>query len=56
MNQNNGRVEPNKFSLFVNWKPEYNMEKILIALKNEMVANKKLPQPPDGEMFWRIIK
>ncbi len=29
--------------MFANWKPEYTMEKILIGLKNEMIANKKAP-------------
>ena len=28
------------------------MEKILIGLKNEMISNKKAPQPADGDMFW----
>lgn len=51
VNQSNGKVEPHKFSLFANWKPDYDMEKTLIALKNEMIANKKLPQPADGDMF-----
>ena len=50
VNGQNGRVE-NKFSLFANWKPETTIEKILIGLKNEMIANKKLPQPADGEMY-----
>jgi hypothetical protein len=27
------------------------MEQCLIALKNEMIANKKLPQPADGDMY-----
>ena len=31
------------------------MEKLLIGLKNEMIANKKLPQPADGDMYWMII-
>ena len=51
VNQSNGKVEPTKFSLFVGWKADYNMEKILVGLKNEMIANKKLPQPADGDMF-----
>jgi ubiquitin-protein ligase len=50
VNSNNGNVE-NKFSLFANWKNEYNMEKILVALKNEMSANRKLAQPADGDMY-----
>ena len=28
------------------------MESILISLKNDMIANKKNPQPADGEMYW----
>jgi ubiquitin-conjugating enzyme E2 variant len=51
VNQSNGRVEPSKFSLFSNWKSDYTMEKVLIAIKNEMIANKKLPQPPEGDTF-----
>jgi len=37
--------------MFAQWKQEYTMEKILVALKNEMANNKKLPQPADGSMF-----
>ena len=51
VNQQNGRVEPTKFHMFANWKTDYSMEKILIGLKNEMIANKKLPQPAEGDMF-----
>jgi hypothetical protein len=28
------------------------MEKILIAIKNEMIANRKNNQPADGDMYW----
>jgi ubiquitin-conjugating enzyme E2 variant len=51
VNQNNGTVEPNKFHMFKNWNSSYTMEKVLIGLKNEMIANKKLPQPADGDMY-----
>lgn len=51
VNQNNGTVEANKFHMFKNWNPAYTMEKILIGLKNEMVQNKKLAQPADGDMY-----
>jgi ubiquitin-conjugating enzyme E2 variant len=51
VNQNNGKVEPNKFAIFSQWKADYTMEKTLIGLKNEMIANKKLPQPADGETY-----
>ena len=52
VNQQNGMIEKNKFHMFSNWNPAYTLEKILIGLKNEMVANKKLAQPADGDMFW----
>lgn len=51
VNQNNGVVEVNKFSLFKNWNRETTMEKALIGLKNEMIANKNLAQPADGDMY-----
>jgi ubiquitin-protein ligase len=37
--------------MFKNWNPAYTMEKILIGIKNEMVNNKKLAQPADGDMY-----
>ncbi len=51
VNQSTGKVEPGKFALFANWKAEYNMEKVLIALKNEMITHKKLAQPQEGDMY-----
>ena len=51
VNPNNGKVEPTKFGIFAQWKTEYSMEKLLIGLKNEMIAHKKLPQPADGETY-----
>ena len=51
VNQQNGTVEKNKFHMFSNWNPAYTLEKILIGIKNEMISNKKLPQPADGDMF-----
>jgi len=51
VNSSNGKIDQNKFSVFGNWKSEYTMEKILIALMNEMAANRKLPQPADGDMY-----
>lgn len=51
VNQANGAVDPSKFHMFKNWNPAYTMEKILIGLKNEMISNKKLPQPADGDMY-----
>lgn len=51
VNQNNGTLEQSKFSLFKNWNPETTMEKILIAIKTEMVANKSAKQPAAGDMY-----
>ena len=50
VDQSNGKVT-NNFALFKNWNSSTTMEKILIGLKNEMIANKKLPQPADGDMY-----
>ena len=50
VNSANGNVEP-RFSLYQSWTPDKGMEQCLIALKNEMIANKKLPQPADGDMY-----
>ena len=47
----NGKVLTGKFPVFANWKTEYNMEKVLIALKNEMITHKKLAQPQEGDMY-----
>ena len=51
VNQNNGAVDPSKFSMFKNWNKSYTLEKVLIGIKNEMINNKKLPQPADGDMY-----
>ena len=51
VNQNNGTVETSKFGLFSKWNPETTMEKILIGLKQEMIANRKNTQPQDGDMY-----
>ena len=51
VNQANGKVEPSKFHVFANWKGDYDMEKTLIGLKNEMIANKSVNQPADGDMY-----
>lgn len=42
VNPQNGTVEPSKFPLFKNWNADGSMEKLLMALKQEMVANKNL--------------
>lgn len=50
VNQANGSVT-NKFKMFSPWNSSYTLETLLIGLKNEMIANKKLAQPADGEMY-----
>jgi len=50
VNQANGDVTT-KFKMFNPWNSSYTMETLLIGLKNEMIANKKLQQPADGDMF-----
>lgn len=51
VNQQNGTVEPSKFPLFKNWTNQTTMEKILIGIKQEMIANKSAKQPQDGDFF-----
>lgn len=51
VNQSNGSLDPSKFGLLKNWNRETTMEKILIGVKNEMIANKNLNQPADGDMY-----
>ena len=51
VNQANGKVEPSKFHVFAGWKGDYDMEKTLVGLKNEMIANKNVNQPADGDMY-----
>ncbi|KNC51899.1 uncharacterized protein AMSG_12121 [Thecamonas trahens ATCC 50062] len=48
-----GRVVPSKLSTLKNWRREYGLETILMALKDAMrsSANKKLSQPAEGETF-----
>lgn len=50
VNQHNGNVEP-KFKIFQEWNADKGMEQCLIGLKNEMIANKRLGQPADGDMY-----
>jgi ubiquitin-conjugating enzyme E2 variant len=48
VNKDNGTVTKS-FTLFNPWKPEYTMEKLLIGIKDGMMKNKTLAQPPDGQ-------
>ena len=49
VNQNNGRVE--NLAQIKQWKNTTTIENILVALKNEMVANKGKKQPPEGAEY-----
>ena len=52
VNQSNGQVDKSKFNMFKNWQKKYTLEDCLLGLKQEMINNKKLNQPQDGDMFW----
>ena len=49
VNQNSGRVD--NLNLLKAWKPETSIEMILVALKNQMVANKSKQQPAEGATY-----
>lgn len=49
VNQGNGRVE--NLNLLKNWKETTTLENLLMAVKNEMVANKGLKQPPEDSFY-----
>ena len=49
VNQNNGRVE--NLGLLKAWKNTTTIENILVALKNEMMANKGSKQPPEDAYY-----
>jgi ubiquitin-conjugating enzyme E2 variant len=51
VNQSNGTLETSKFPLLKNWNRETTIEKMLVGIKNEMIANKNLNQPADGDMY-----
>ena len=48
------QIDTSKLDVLKNWSVSYNLEKILVALKNEMSSpvNKKLWQPPEGTSFF----
>jgi len=49
VNQANGRVD--NLPLLKGWKSSTTLENILVALKNDMVNNKGLKQPPEDATF-----
>lgn len=51
VNQSTGVLESSKFGLLKNWNRETTIEKMLSGIKNEMIANKNLNQPADGDMY-----
>ncbi|OBA16318.1 uncharacterized protein OGAPODRAFT_16070 [Ogataea polymorpha] len=53
VDQNTGLVLASKFPTLSSWKRTYSMEILLLELRKEMAsgANRKLPQPSEGETF-----
>lgn len=53
VNQTDGRVDPTKFAPLAHWKREYTLETVLTEIRRDMAssANRKLPQPPEGQMW-----
>ncbi|KAH3683316.1 hypothetical protein WICPIJ_005710 [Wickerhamomyces pijperi] len=54
VNQKNGEIDTTKFKLLgEEWKRSVTIEKVLMDLRKEMSspANKKLPQPAEGETY-----
>jgi ubiquitin-conjugating enzyme E2 variant len=49
VNQNNGKVE--NLGLLKAWKNTTTIENILVSIKNDMVANKGLKQPPEDASY-----
>lgn len=49
----NGNVSPNSFKTLSNWQRSYSLEILLLDLRKQMAdpANKKLPQPKEGETY-----
>ena len=51
VNQANGTVNFARNNQLASWNPSMSIETVLVALKQEMVANKRLQQPADGECY-----
>lgn len=49
-----GTVNPRGFPLLANWTREKTLEHVLVELRREMAspANRKLPQPPEGSVYF----
>lgn len=47
------QIDLNKFPILKNWKSTYNLENVLVGLKNEMNnnANRKLKQFEEGSSY-----
>ena len=46
-----GEVARGALAVLKGWQYGNRMEEVLMAIKAQMLANKKLPQPQDGAMF-----
>ena len=53
INQSTGHIIEKDLPVFYNWNPNFTMETVLSALRQELASpvNKKLAQPPEGSTF-----
>jgi len=53
VSQVNGKVDPTKLPVLVNWTHKNSLETLLVEIRREMGSfnNRKLPQPPEGTTF-----
>merc|ERR1712032_941634 len=51
VNPNTGELVHNKFSVTKNWTNQYRIKDILAGLKQEMINNKRLQQPAEGQTY-----
>jgi ubiquitin-conjugating enzyme E2 variant len=53
VNQTDGKVDPTKLSVLVQWGRDSSIETVLVGIRREMGSfnNRKLPQPPEGSSF-----
>ncbi|KJA14935.1 hypothetical protein HYPSUDRAFT_48750 [Hypholoma sublateritium FD-334 SS-4] len=53
VNQENGKVDPNKLHVLLNWSRNLSIENVLVEIRKEMGSfnNRKLQQPQEGSTF-----
>jgi len=47
------QVDPKSLPILSNWKPVYDIEKVLSEIRKEMASaiNRRTPQPPEGSTY-----